>query len=183
MTLPKTMRRNGVSKEEEKDKKRKKKTGKKTKKQASLPLYKNPWDFADSIPLLEEDLMLNKDDLVELDCRLNYSIKCLSENDTDKTELLYKIFSEQVGENPIFMRNWVRLYAVTNRKQLENISKEYLYFTGSKVTTWLQGVKEGRKGKHTYSVYIKPNYKSPLLCPSKGKELLDYLKGNTDYSC
>ena len=128
-----------------KKRKRVKKTGKRSK-QTLLPLYKNPWDFTDSIPLLEEDLMLNRDDLMELECRLNYSIRCLAENDTDKAKLLYKIFGEQVGKSPRFMRNCVRRYSVTNREQLQIISKEYLNSTGSKVTTWLQEVKEGRKG-------------------------------------
>ena len=65
-----------------------------------LPLYKNPWDFTDSILLLDEGLMLNKDDVIELECRLKYSIRCSVENDTDKAELLYKIFGEQVGKSP-----------------------------------------------------------------------------------
>ena len=142
MTLPKTMRRNGSFKENEK---RVKKTRKRSK-QTLLPLYKNPWDFTESIPLLEEDMMLSKDDLMELECRLNYSIRCLSEKDTGKAEFLYKIFGEQVGKSQRFMRNCVRMYSVTNRDQLESISKEYLDSTGSKVTTWLQGVKEGRNG-------------------------------------
>ena len=82
-------------------------------------------------------MMLNKDDIGELECRLNYSIKCLSESDTDKSDLLYKIYGEHVGKNPSFMRNWMRLYSVTNKKQLEHISKKYLDSTGLKLTTWL----------------------------------------------
>ena len=90
--------------------------------------------------------MLNRDDVMELECRLKYSIRCLAENDTDKAELLYKIFGEQVGKSPKFMRYCVRRYSVTNREQLEKLSKAYLDSTGSKITTWLQGVKEGSKG-------------------------------------
>ena len=140
--LPKTTRRNGSAKEKEK---KGEKRGKKSN-QTLLPLYKNPWDSTDSIPLLDEGLMLNRDDVMELECRLKYSIRCLTENDTDKAELLYKIFREQVGKSPKFMRYCVRRYSVTNREWLEKLSKAYSDSTGSKITTWLQGVKEGRKG-------------------------------------
>ena len=60
--LPKTTRRNESAKEKEK---KGEKRGKKSK-QSLLPLYKNPWDFTDSIPLLDEGLMLNRDDVMEL---------------------------------------------------------------------------------------------------------------------
>ena len=44
-------------------------------------------------------MKLNKDEIGELECRLNYSIKCLSVSEPDKNELLYKIYGEQVGKN------------------------------------------------------------------------------------
>ena len=52
--------------------------GKKTKKGASLPIYKNPWEFTDTVSILDEDMKLDKSELGELECRLNYGIKCLS---------------------------------------------------------------------------------------------------------
>ena len=44
------------------------------------------------------------------------------------------------------MRYCVRRYSVTNRERVEKLSKAYLDSTGSQITTWLQGVKEGSKG-------------------------------------
>ena len=44
------------------------------------------------------------------------------------------------------MRYCVRRYSVTNREWVEKLSNAYLDSTGSQITTWLQGVKEGSKG-------------------------------------
>ena len=128
-----------------KKRKRVKKRGKKTK-QTLLPLYKNPWDFTDSIPLLDEGLKLSKDNVTELECQLKYSIRCLAESDTDKADFLYKIFGEQIGKSPKFMRSCVKRYSVTNMEWLEKLSKAYLDSTGITITIWLQGVKEGGNG-------------------------------------
>ena len=110
------------------------------------PLYINPWDFADVILLLEEDLSLTKSEVGELECRSNYGIRCLSDIDTDKNDLLYKIYGEQVDKSSSFMRNWTRLYSITNKKQLDRLSKNYLDSTNLKLSSWLKGIKEGRKG-------------------------------------
>ena len=126
--------------------KEQKKIGKKVKKTASKPVYKNPWQFADTLPTVDEDMKLNKGELCELECRLNYSIKCLSISEPDKNELLYTIYGDHVGKKANFMRQWVRLYAVTNKKQLETTSHKYLETNGIKLTAWVQGVKEGKKG-------------------------------------
>ena len=44
------------------------------------------------------------------------------------------------------MRQWVRLYAATNKKYLETTLSKYLESNGLKLTTWVRGVKEGKKG-------------------------------------
>ena len=44
------------------------------------------------------------------------------------------------------MRNWTRLYSISNKKQLEHLSKKYFDSTSLKLSAWLKGIKEGRKG-------------------------------------
>ena len=123
------------------------KNRKKGEKRALLPIYKNPWQFADTLPILDEDMKLNKGDLGELECRLNYSIKCLSASEPNKNELLYKIYGEQVGKKASFMRQWVRLYMqLQTRNNLKPHHSKYLESNGLKLTTWVWGVKEGKKG-------------------------------------
>ena len=67
-----------------------------------VPAYKNPWDFADTILPLEEEMSLTKHELGELECRSNYSIRCLTNINTNKSDLLYKIYGEQVDKSPSF---------------------------------------------------------------------------------
>ena len=56
------------------------------------------------------------------------------------------IYGDHVGKKANFMRHWVRLYANTNKKQLEIISRKYLELNGLKLTAWVWSVKEGKKG-------------------------------------
>ena len=105
------------------------------------------------MPLLEEDMSLTKSEVGELECRSNYCIRYLSNIDTNKNDLLYKIYGEQVDKSPSFMRNWTRLYSMTNKKQLECLAQKYLDATNIKLTSWMKGIKEGRKG-NLLTLYI-----------------------------
>ena len=148
-----------------KKRKRAKKRGKKSK-QTLLPLYKNPWDFIDSLPHLDEGLKLSKDDVTELECRLKYSIRCLTESDMDKADFLYKLFGEQVGKSPKFMRSCVKRYSATNMEWLEKLSKAYLDSIGTMIKNWIQGVKDGGTGNILTLFMLSHNHWSSLLCSS-----------------
>ena len=94
-----------------------KKVRRDSKKLTMKPCYINPWDFDDVMPLLDEDMSLTKLEVGELECRSNYCIRFLSNSDTNNNDLLYKIYGEKVDKSPSFMRNWTRLYSMTNKKQ------------------------------------------------------------------
>ena len=113
-----------------------------------MPTYSNPWPYVDNLPKLSEDMKLTKDELGELECRLDYGIKCHAQVITEsiKNEELYRIYGEQIGKEPSFMRQWVRLYAITNKNQIKTIASDYLESKGLELSTWLMGVKEGQKG-------------------------------------
>ena len=64
----------------------------------------------------------------------------------DKADFLYKLFGEQVGKSPKFMRSCVKRYSATNMDWLEKLSKAYLDSIGTMITNWLQGVKDGGTG-------------------------------------
>ena len=102
------------------------------KRRALMPVYSNPWPYADKLPKMREDMKLTKEELGELECRLDYGIKCDAQAmaGPGKNEELYRIFGEQIGKEPSFMRQWVRLYAITNKNLIKNI----------------KGVKDGCKG-------------------------------------
>ena len=123
------------------------------KKQAMKPLYINLWDFDEVIPLLEEDMCLTKSKVGELECRSNYSIRCLTNIDFNKNDLLYKIYGEQIDKSPSFMRNCTRLYTLSNKKQLKRLAENYLESTNTKMASWMKDIKEGRKG-NLLTLYI-----------------------------
>ena len=160
-----------------KKRKRTKKRGKRSK-QPKLPLYKNPWDFIDSLPYLDEGLKLNKDDITELECRLKYTIRCLQDSDMDNTDFLYKLFGDQVEKSPKFMRSCVKQYATTNIEWVEKLSKAYLDSIGITTKNWIQGIKNGVIGNildlymlskitgvHCYVHLKEKNYWSTLKDP------------------
>ena len=150
MSLLPTTRRDGSFKRKN-QKNEKNAEGKK--KHTMKPFYINPWDFDDVIQILEEDMSLTKSEVGELECRSNYCIRYLSSIDVNKNDLLYKIYGEQVDKSPSFMRNWMRLYLMTNKKQLECLAQNYLDSTNMKLISWMKGIKEGRKG-NLLTLYI-----------------------------
>ena len=120
--------------------KKMKKVGRDTKKLMMKPCYINPWDFDEVVPLLDEELSLTKLDLGELECRSIYCIHLLSNSDINKNDLLYKIYGEEVDKSPNLMRNWTKLYSMTNKKQLERIARNFLDSTNTKLTSWMKGI-------------------------------------------
>ena len=113
-----------------------------------MPTYSNPWPYADNLPKLSEDMKLTKDELGKLECRLDYGIKCHAQVITEsvKNEELYRIYGEQIGKEPSFMRQWVRLYVITNKNQIKTIASDYLESKELELSMWLMGVKEVQKG-------------------------------------
>ena len=113
-----------------------------------MPTYSNPWSYADKLSKLSEDMKLTKDELGELECRLDYGIKCHVQamTDLEKNEELYRMYGEQIGKEPRFMRHWVRLYVITNKNHIKTMAADYLQSKGLELSTWIKGVKDGCKG-------------------------------------
>ena len=128
-----------------KKKKMTKKQGKSTKK-LKLPLYKNPWDFVERVPNLDEGLKLTKNDITELECRLKYMLRCLQDSDLYNTDYLYKLFGDQVDRSPKFMRRCVQQYATENTDWIEQLSTAYLKSIGKTTKNWIHGIKKGDAG-------------------------------------
>ena len=116
------------------------------KKQLMKPCYVNPWEFEDAVTPLDEDLSLTKLELGELECRSNYSIHLLLNTKENFNDLLYKIYGEEINKPPDFMRNWIRLYTITNKKKLKQVARNFLKLTNTNLTAWLKGIRNGTKG-------------------------------------
>ena len=123
------------------------------KKQLMKPCYINPWEFEDAVTPLDEDLSLTKLELGELECRSNYSIRLLLNTKENFNDLLYKIYGEEINKSPGFMRNWIRLYTMTNKKKLEQVARNFLDLTNTNLTAWIKGIRSGTKG-NLLSLYL-----------------------------
>ena len=64
------------------------------------PEYTNPWPYIEKLPALTEDMKLSREDLCDLECRIEYNINC-------------KI-SMPLYQDVKFMRQWLRLYALSH---------------------------------------------------------------------
>ena len=123
------------------------------KKQLMKPSYINPWEFEDTLTPMNEDLSLTKLELGELECRSNYSIRLLLNTKENCNDILYKIYGEEINKSPGFMRNWIRLYTMTNKKKLEQLSRNFLDSTNTNLTAWIKGLRSGTKG-NLLSLYL-----------------------------
>ena len=123
------------------------------KKQLMKPSYINPWEFEDAVTPLDEDLSLTKLELGELECRSNYSIRLLLNTKENFNDILYKIYREEINKSPGFMRNWIRLYTMTNKKKLEQVARNFLDLTNTNFTAWIKGLQSGTKG-NLLSLYL-----------------------------
>ena len=129
-------------------KKRKGKRQKRGSKEILVPTYKNPWAFVEELPELSEEMKLTKSYLSKLECRLEYAIKCDVQAmfGPEQNDELYRIYGEQVDKDPQFMRNWVRLYVITNKKHVQKLTSTYFQSINSNLTTWLKDLKNRNKG-------------------------------------
>ena len=123
------------------------------KKQLMKPSYTNPWEFEDTLTPMDEDLSLTKLELGELECRSNYSIRLLLNTKENCNDILYKIYGEEINKSPGFMRNWIRLYTMTNKKKLEQLSRNFLDSTNTNLTAWIKDLRGGTKG-NLLSLYL-----------------------------
>ena len=85
--------------------------------------------------------------LAQLECRLDYGIKCHAQAITESVKMRnYTDLWGTIWQRTKLMRQWVRLYAITNKYQIKTIASDYFESKGLELSTWLMGVKEGRKG-------------------------------------
>ena len=92
--------------------------------------------------------MKTKADLSELECRLDYAIKCDIQAmfGPEQNDELFRIYGEQVDKDSLFMRNWVRLYIITNKNHIQKMASTYFQSINSNLTTWMKELKNGNKG-------------------------------------
>ena len=122
---------------------KKRKSKQEKKKRYVPPEFTNPWPYADTLPTLSEALKLDRKSLSELECRSEYIIKSDIEFDSNSNDQIYHLFGELISKEPGFMRQWVRLFAITHRGYMERLAKNYLANSNLSLLDWCKCVKSG----------------------------------------
>ena len=95
-------------------------------------------------PILETD-RVSQEELIELCCRKTHQVKSKSIY-TCENDVLYSIYTIHAGQNPQFMRTWLKLYADMYKRQFMTVGEEYLNRKRLMFDLWRESIKDGRKG-------------------------------------
>ena len=95
-------------------------------------------------PILETD-RVSREEVVELCCRKTHQVKpkTIYSNEDDT---LCNIFAIHAGQNPAFMRTWLKLYVDMYKQQFKQVGNEYLKSKGLDFDLWRDSIKDSRKG-------------------------------------
>ena len=95
-------------------------------------------------PILETD-RVSQEELIELCCRKTHQVKRKSIY-TSENDALYSIYTIHAGQNPQFMRTWLKLYADMYKRQFMTVGEEYLNRKRLTFDLWRESIKDGCKG-------------------------------------
>ena len=105
----------------------------------------NPHSYSKIVEPIYEVHKVDRRELTELSCRATHQILArssrVSENDN-----VYAIFLKYIKQDVTFLRNWLKVFMLANKKNFEIRAKKYL---ASKVLTfenWSDSISDGRKG-------------------------------------
>ena len=105
----------------------------------------NPWAYCVKLPVIKESEKCDLADLSMLNCRSNYCIKSVTRGYTEKSkdDEVYRIYGSLVNQGVKFMRQWVRCFALTRKKYVTNLARDYLKEKNIKLNAWIVGIKNG----------------------------------------
>ena len=103
------------------------------------------YKYCKQVGLILETDRVTHDELVELCCRKTFQVKSKSIY-TGENDVLYSIYAIHAGQNPQFMRTWLKLYADMYKWQFMTVGEEYLNRKKLTFDLWRESIKDGRKG-------------------------------------
>ena len=108
-------------------------------------LCNNPWQYTDDLAPIYETMRIICGEITDFECITTHKVKAqpigVSENDN-----LYSIFARRIGESVAFIRQWLKFFVLTNKKNLNLRATAYLASKGLNFDTWLGSIDDGRKG-------------------------------------
>ena len=83
--------------------------------------------------------------MVELSCRSTHCIKARSTK-VHENDNLYELFRKFTNKDVKFMRQWLKLFSISNQQNLEVRARRYLASKGLAFDSWLTSITDGMKG-------------------------------------
>ena len=99
----------------------------------------------DDLAPIYETMRIIRGEIMDFECITTHRVKAqligVSENDN-----LYSIFARRIGESIAFIRQWLKFFVLTNKKNLNLRAAAYMASKGLNFDTWLGSIDDGRKG-------------------------------------
>ena len=106
---------------------------------------KNPYPYAKTVEPIYEVHRVLCTEMEELCCRCTHCIKArstqVSENDN-----LYELFHKFTKNDICFIRQWLKVFAISNHCNLELRANKYLASKGLAYDNWMTSITDGMKG-------------------------------------
>ena len=105
----------------------------------------NPYNYAGQVVPIYEIHRVLRSEMVELSCRSTHCIKARSTN-VHGNDNLYELFRKFTNKDVKFMRQWLKLFSISNQQNLEVRARRYLASKGLAFDNWMTSITDGMKG-------------------------------------
>ena len=105
----------------------------------------NPYNYAGQVEPIYEIHRVLRSEMVELSYRSTHCIKARSTN-VHKNDNLYELFRKFTNKDVKFMRQWLKLFTISNQQNLEVRARHYLASKGLAFDNWMTSITNGMKG-------------------------------------
>ena len=106
---------------------------------------RNPWKYAETLIPIYENHKVDKDEIMELDCRASHEI-ALDDRTIPEEDRLYNFFASLCGQDRKFMRTWLHLFVRLHKRYFTTLATSYFKRKGLTLENWLDSVQDSRKG-------------------------------------
>ena len=106
---------------------------------------RNPWKYVETLVPIYEKHKVDKDEIVNLDCRANHEI-VIEDKTIPEEDRLYSVFASLCGQDRKFMHTWLHLFVRLHKGYFASLASIYFKRKGLTLENWLDSIQDGRKG-------------------------------------
>ena len=106
---------------------------------------KNPHKYADSVDPIYGIHKISRNELSELSCWVTHCVKPYSTK-LPENDILYNIFTRLATQPVVFIRRWLKIFMLANKKNFEQQASKYLVSKVLSYDNWLDSISKGCKG-------------------------------------